>query len=121
MDLGGLRALALDLNFSAHGVPATVTPSPTHDPIETRGIWMTPLADLQPVGLDLQRADARRVMALRRDQVPQVPRGAAIIAPELPGGPLKAWRVDGMERVEADHYRVLVVPDPEAQLFVEAG
>lgn len=114
MDLGSLRALALDVNFSAHGVPAIVTLS-REDPITTRGIWLQPTTEDVPVG-DFTRREPRRVMALRRDEVPSVPRGTLIVAPEISGGPDKAWRADGMDRVDADHHRVIVQFDEAATL-----
>jgi hypothetical protein len=47
-------------------------------------------------------------MALRRDEVPSVPAGTIIVAPELPDGEPETWVVDGHERQEGDHQRVIV-------------
>jgi len=120
MDVGALRTLALELNFSAHGVPATVQrPYPdVGDAIVTRGIWVTQFTDALPDGHELQRREPIRVMALRRDEVTTVPRGTTILAPEVMGGPLKGWRVDAMARVDTDHYRVVVIPDPDLDALV---
>lgn len=121
MDFGSLRALALDLNFSAHGVDAVVTrPAPDDEPVETRGIWITPLTEDAPVNAAFARREPRRILALKRSEVPTVPRGTGIQAPEKAGDDPVGWRVDGMDRIEADHQRVIVVrdtlfdPDPEA-------
>jgi hypothetical protein len=37
-----------------------------------------------------------------------MPRGTLISAPETLDGDTKTWRVTGLERTEADHWRVLV-------------
>lgn len=110
MDLGSLRTLALDLNLAVHGVDVLVTP-PGAAGIETRGIWLTTITEDMPVGGDFQRREPRRVMALSRLDVPTVPRGTVIYGPEKDGeeDTPRYWRVDGTERVEADHTRVVVV------------
>ena len=114
MDLGALRALVSDVNFSAHGVPATVTrPFPDDTPIETIGIWLTPITEDVPLGVDFQKREARHVFALQRSTVPTVPRGTIILAPEWSHGTALRWRVDGHVQREADHTRVTVVPEPE--------
>jgi hypothetical protein len=113
MDLGSLRALALDLNLAAHGVDVTVTrPAPDDTPIATRGIWMTWITEDVPAASDFQRREPRKVMALSRIVVPTVPRGTLIVAPppQGTGSVTQTWRVDGTERVEADHTRVFMVP-----------
>lgn len=114
MDLGSLRDLVLELNFSAHGIAMTVTrPLPDNTPIVTRGIWLTPLTEDGPVGTDLARREPRRVVALRRADVSAVPRGTLILAPEKSGDADRTWKVEGPERLEADHGRYLVVQVPE--------
>ena len=114
MDLGPLRALVRDLNFAAHGFPITVTrPYPDDEAIETRGIWVLPLTVDGPSQQEFTRRDPNRVIALRKDEVETVPRGTIIDAPEYSGGTARRWRVEGPERIEADHVRVLVVADPE--------
>lgn len=115
MDLGGLRTLVRDLNFSAHGVAIMVTlPDVDETPIETTGIWLTPVTDDVPTGLDFRRRDVRRVMALSKGDVDSVPRGTIIMAPESSGGPTLRWRVDGIERIEAEHLRVVLVADVDS-------
>jgi hypothetical protein len=109
VDLGGLRALVRDLNFQAHGVPATVIP-PDEEPIQTRVVWLTPSTEIVPAGSDARRAEARRTMGIRRDEVPAVPRGTLVDVTEHGQTAPDEWRVDAMEKVEADHFRVVVVP-----------
>lgn len=110
MDFGPLRSLALSLNLSAHGVAATVTPPPPDDvPVSTTGIWATaPLQDEQPAGTDFRRREPRRVLALPKTDLPILPRGTTIVAPEVMGGVDKTWRVDGLDRSEGDHWRAIV-------------
>lgn len=117
MDLGPLRALALDLNFSAHGVPATVTrPAPDDIPIDTRVIWVTPITQDAPFSGAFAKQEPRRIAALRKDEVPTVPIRTAIVAPEKAGDVERGWRVDGIEREEADHVRVTVILDDSVEI-----
>ncbi len=111
MDLGPLRTLALSINMSAHGVAATVTrPSPDTIPISTRGIWLRPMDDAQPFGTSLKRVAPRRVMVLSRAEVPTLPHGSLIAAPEITGGAVQAWRVDGFEQAaDPDHWKAIVM------------
>jgi hypothetical protein len=115
MGFGALRDLAVDLNFDfAHGVPVTVTrPAPDDDPIETHGIWIVPITESAPLG-GFGRQEPRRILALRRDQVPTVPKGTVIVGPPKADADPVGWRVDGIDRIEADHVRVIVVEDPTA-------
>jgi len=116
VDFGALRTLVRDLNFAAHGVPITVSrPALDETPIATSGIWVMPQTEGIPGGTELQRRDPIRVMAISRDAVSSVPRGTLILAPERAGGLERRWRVDGTDRVEADHVRVVVVPDFELE------
>jgi hypothetical protein len=109
MDLGPLRALTCVLVQDAFGVPATVT-LPLSNPVTTTGVWVRALEEAQPFGTDLVRRDPRRVLAIPRTAVlDAVPRGTVILAAEMEGGPTRMWRVDGLERTEADLFRVIVV------------
>lgn len=111
MDLGPLRTLALSVNLNVHGVDATVTrPSPDNAPIVTRGIWSTPIEDVQPVGADFRRREPRKVLVLPRADVPTLPSGTLIDAPDAIGGPVVAWRFDGFASPAEDGYwRAIVV------------
>lgn len=114
MDLGPLRALALELNFTAHGVAATVTrPAPDNAPIATRGIWVTsPLEEPRAFGTDYARREPRRVFALAKSAVPTLPRGTVIVAAETLGGATKTWRVDGFDPQEVqEQWRAILKPE----------
>lgn len=106
----------LDPIFAAFGVPVTVTrPALDDAPIETTGVWVE-LPEMEvPLGLGFQRKEPQRVLALSRVEVPTVPRGTEILAPETLGGPVKGWRVDGLERADVDLHRVYVMPDPSLE------
>ena len=114
MDLGPLRALVFQTNLSAHGVPATVTrPAPDNLPVVTTGIWLTaPQDEPRPYGTDFQRREPRRIFVLPRDVLPTIPRGTQVSAPDKAGGTVLTWQVDGVDRTEADHWRVLLVVVP---------
>src|SRR5678810_565487 len=107
MDLSSLRALVVELNFSAHGKDATVRrPPPDDDEIETRIIWMTAAQDLHP---DFQRRDPVRILAIRRDHVPTAPGGTVITTSEWGTTIETTWRVDGLLEKHPDHIKVAVV------------
>lgn len=110
MDLGALRALVVSTNLAVHGVPAVVTrPAPDNEPIETRGIWMTPETDGEPVGSTFQRREGIRAMALSRGAVPTIPRGTVVLAREVINSAVKRWLVDGVQREEPEIWRVFVI------------
>jgi hypothetical protein len=102
--------------FDAFGVPATVTrPAPDDTPIETTGVWIE-VAEMEvPLGLAFQRKESQRLLTLMRAEVPTVPRGTTVLAPETLGGAVLRWRIDGLERADVDQHRVYVIPDPEPE------
>jgi len=103
--------VGMDAAFAVMGVPATVTrPAPDDTPIATSLIWLTPDATL-PTGGELQRRSRRKIASLSRRDVPTVPRGTVIVAPEFLGGPLHTWREDGTESVKLDEVRVWMILD----------
>jgi hypothetical protein len=116
MDLGSLRALALNLNLEAHGVDITVT-LPGARAVEARGIWITTATDDVPSGGEFQRRVPARVIAISRAAVPSLPRGTVIVGPEKAGTDevAKWWKVDGIDRVESDHTRVVVLEIDESE------
>lgn len=111
-----MRALAHEAAFGVMGVAATITrPEPDDTPIETTVIWLTSVTeDGLGGGLDLKRVEAKRAFAVLRSAVPSMPRGSRLVAPDLPGGTVRRWRVDGIERAEPDQvrYRAVLDPDP---------
>ena len=112
MELGALRDLVLELNMDMHGVPATVTP-PGEADITTRVIWLSPVVDDNPAGRELDRREPRRMMAISRTDVENVPRGTVIAAPEKHGGDSRNWQIDSTESTEPDHFKVIVIPETE--------
>lgn len=96
----------------AFGLPATVTrPAPDDAPISTSIIWLSPLAEDQPYGVDFSRRDPRKVLAVPRSAVVSMPRGTQISAAETPGSEVRSWRVDELLRpADVDHWRVAVTP-----------
>lgn len=99
-----LREVARGVHFATLGVPAVVAG------VETRIIWLTPATEGAPTGAEIQRAEARRVMAVRRDHVAVLARGAVISCTEPTQAQPITWRVDSVESVLPDHWRVMVVP-----------
>lgn len=103
-------ALLLD----TFGLPATVTrPAPDDTPIITAGIWMTPLLRDEPSGSSFTRREQIRAFAVSKATVPTLPRGTTILAAERDGDPVLGWIVDGIDHVDADHTRGLVMRAPE--------
>lgn len=115
MDLGPVRQLALDAVFSAHGVPAKVT-RPDLQPITTRVLWVPDNTGFSGWGandetnLEITRAVGRRVMALRISEVPSVPVGTIVVAPEAQGKDDITWRVSEIRHLDSELSRVLVQP-----------
>lgn len=104
----------LDPLFATFGVPATVT-LPAETAIETTVVWPPPSTLEMPAPGEFSRREPQRVMALRRDEVPRVPRGTIILAPEQLGAEEQRWRVEGPDQVEVDLVRVFVALDPEVE------
>lgn len=102
------------MNFAVFGVPILVTREGEAG-IETCGIWLTHETDDYPVNASFQRREAKRAMAVSLAEVESVPRGTAIEAPEYCGDDKRRrWKVDGIDRIEADHVRVVLVKSEDA-------
>lgn len=97
--------------LDAFGVAATVT-IPDGDPVETTILWQPPITEEYPTGSEYRRATPRRRMAIPLSDVPTVPRGTVILAPEVSGEAAAEWSVDETERVDSDHHRVIVTSVP---------
>lgn len=107
--------LVNDLTFDAEilplAVPATVT-RPSQAAITTVAVWLLRSQPEVPAGAAFQRSAVRRVIALRRSDVPTVPLKTIIVAPERPGLADATWRVDSIEQIEADRYECVVIAEP---------
>lgn len=97
--------------LAAFGVAATVRRPHPDPPVEATGFWTEPQHDEQlPYGSDMATREPRRVFVLQRaGGLTTMPRNTLIDAPEELGGAVVRWRVDGLERVEADAWRVFLV------------
>lgn len=96
----------------AFGVAATVTrPAPNQAPIATTGVWV-PLDSVRvPEGSPWTREEQLRCMAFDVDEVPTLPRGSLISAPERRGGTAQTWIVDGLadaHAIDADQVKAIV-------------
>lgn len=110
MAIGAVRALALTAQFATFGVAATVTP-PDGFLVSATGVWVSDVLEQMPVGHDFQRRDPRRVMAFLRTELADVPaRGTVVVAAEYGGGAARTWKVDGLDKVDAEQVRVVLVP-----------
>jgi hypothetical protein len=96
--------------FDVMGVPATVTRAVPHDtPIETVLIWVDRSTPESPDGARVPRRDVRRIAVLNPLDVDTIPTGTRVAAPELQGGVVRQWKVDGIDRVDADQVRVVLI------------
>lgn len=95
----------------AFDIPATVTLLDGSS-VETTVVWLLPSTEDHPHGVDIRRAEAKRILCLSKEDVPDVPRGLLVTVPEFDGGDDLVWMVDSIERIEFDHTRALVVPAP---------
>lgn len=108
----GAAQVSVDLALSAFGVPATVRrATPDTTPVSVTGFWVRSLHDEpSPVGVDLQRREPRRIFVMKKHAALETLRRNDIIdAPEESAGPIVRWRVDGLDEVESDCWRAIVV------------
>lgn len=108
MGTAGLRGFVRDTNYAVHGVPAVLT-VPDGLPVSCTVIWLSPVTEMQPMGLDIRRADARRAVAVRTSEVSTLPRGSRLTLAEAPGEEPADFITDSVDRVEHGEYRVTVV------------
>lgn len=99
--------------LAAFGVAATVTrPAPDNTPIATTAIWLGAEEDSQPYGTDFTRREPRRLLTLSRAALPTLLRGSLVEAPEVAGGTVQRWRVDGLAQpVDPEWWYALVMLD----------
>lgn len=95
---------------NAFGLPAVVTP-PGGPSVSTTAFWLPPTSPEVPPGADLRRAEPRHVLVLPKVDVPQVPLLTVVSVADVEGGGVVDWRVDSMDGVQYDHWRVVVVPN----------
>ena len=101
--------------ISAFGLSVTVT-RPGEPAVRTSAIWVPPVrrtASDEVYGApDITTRDQeRKVLAVPLSAtLPDVPLGTEIVAAENELADPQTWRVDGFERIEADHVRVVLVP-----------
>lgn len=110
MDLAALRGLVLEVNFSAHGVPAQITrPAPDDTVIPTSVIWVPTENQQLPAGAGFGRVGPTHLMAIRLDEVATVPTGTVVLAPEPGATTAVGWKVDGIAAYNAYYVLALVV------------
>ena len=96
--------------LDAFGLAAVVTP-PGGPAFDTTAIWLPPVTIDHPVGQEFQRAEPKRVLGLPFTQgVTSIPRGTVVVVPEFDGASPSSWKVDEVERVNPDEWRMTVVP-----------
>jgi len=99
--------------LSTFGVPATVVrPAPDDAPIATTGVWLSRAAEQFPGGAEIRRAQRDYLMALPVADLPTVPLLTRVAAPDIGGGPVLSWIVDGFDRLDAEFRYVILVPEP---------
>lgn len=104
----------------AFGQPATLRLPPPHslDAVAVDVMWLPVQVDTQPSAA-LARMAGKRVLVIRRDQAPAVPRDTRLEVAEPPDGSVaRGWIVEGpvgpsdYEQFHGfDHHRVIVVED----------
>jgi len=113
MGVDAAWARAMSASFTLTGVPITVTrAAPDDAPILTRGIWLSPTDDQQPIGRDFYRREPRKVLRIpRSDVLGRLDKGTRISAPEFEGQAIKTWQVEGYLPVQfPDEWRVILTP-----------
>jgi hypothetical protein len=101
---------SIDSPFDTFGVAATITPVGGSATAATI-VWLTPATQGFPAGGEFTRKEIVRTAAVRRSDVATLPKGSAIVAPEIEGGTRLGWRVDEFEHGDPEHQRVVVIRD----------
>ncbi len=81
-------------------------------PVEAGAFWLSPRTGDQPAGEDFPRSEATRTLVLPLSAGGVIPRGTVVVCPEFEGEPAASWRVETATRVDFDHYRCIVIPNP---------
>ncbi len=95
--------------LDAFGVDAVVTPS-GGPAVETKAIWLPAVTEDYPTAADQRRAEPRRRLAIPLDGVSQMPRGTLVTVSKYAGAVATDWKVYECDKVDHDHYRLVVVP-----------
>jgi hypothetical protein len=103
------RRPSLEAALAAFGIDVTVTP-PGGPSFEMRAFWQTPATIEGPTGASLRRVEYQRRLVLPLADLRAIPRGTVVFAAPDVGLDPQEWRVDEVEKVADDHYRVSVVP-----------
>ena len=110
MDIGSIREWVTETTFGAIGIPGTVTLEGA-TPIDVTVLWLQTETSEAPMGADVPRRDLMRSLAIRRAEVPNVPRGTLITVAERAELAAREWKVDSFLEGTAEHHRVLVRPN----------
>jgi len=100
---------ALEAFEGPMGTQAVVT-EPWVKPISTQIIWLGPLEEESPIGTEYAKRGARELMAVRKDEVPELQRGSIINAAGPPRDIVRDWQVDSITRSDRDYFFAVVVP-----------
>lgn len=102
---------SIETPLDAWGFDVTVA-APGGLPVETRAFWLPTSTPQTPAAAAFRRAEPRRVLVVPVEGLSDgLPRESVILAPEYDGATAINWKVDSTERVDADHWRVSVVPE----------
>jgi hypothetical protein len=81
-------------------------------PVSSGAFWLSTRTSEQPDGEGFARAEGIRVLVIPLSAVGAVPRGTVVSCPEFKGEPAASWRVEQSTRVDFDHHRCTVIPNP---------
>ncbi len=104
MDLRPPLSLAMD----AFSVSAVVTVK-FQNPVNTRGIWLPPEFAGFDIGDEYHGRAPKRIMSISKADVPTIPRGTTIVAPEAAGEDAKTWEVEESALVQNDQHDVVLI------------
>lgn len=96
---------------SVMGVAGVIRrPEPDSTPIDSVVVWLTHQSLLTPdQGMRIGRREPSRTACISRVDVPTVPRGTILEAPEFEGADVRRWKVEALEAEEYDHVRARVI------------
>ncbi len=93
-------------------VATSITPPGEAAITGARWTWNGNLIEEHAASASLQRREPRRVASVQRSEVPEIPRGTIVVAPEEPDAADQTWRVDAVVDVQATYISVVVIPEP---------